>query len=84
MNGQSFWAFVRKNGCHRPKGGVYRNWNSELLKPVVKDVNKSWGSFEKKLGECRDDCLARLVKLLEDIRDDLSGEDGWSYRSLRC
>lgn len=74
MSGQSFAAFIRKNGIHKPKGGIYRNWNSELLEPVVKDINKSWDAFERRLGYCRDDCLARLVKLLDQIRDDLNGE----------
>ncbi len=87
MKGQSICAFARKNGSHKPKGGVYHNWNSELLEPVVKDFNKSWVTFERELGRCRDDCLARLVKLLDDIRNDLGGEDErqrWIYRFSRC
>lgn len=83
MNGQSFHAFVRKYGCHKPKGGSYREWDPELLEPVVEDVNKYWGSFERKFADCMDTYLARLVKLLDPIRDDLSGEDGHHQQSYQ-
>jgi len=86
MNGPSFFAFVRKYGRHKPKGGSYREWDAQLLELVIKDVNKYWGSFERKLADCTDAYLARIVKLLDNIRNDLSGEDGhhqWSYRRTK-
>lgn len=75
MNSQSFGAFVRKNGLHKPKGNDSRNWNLELLEPVIKDANRSWTAFKAQLEDCKGDYLSRLVKLLDDIRDDFKGEN---------
>ena len=66
-------AFIRKDGTHKPKKGSYRDWNSELLAPVVQDVSKSWEFFARNFRDCKDDYFARLVKLVDDIRDDLNG-----------
>lgn len=67
-------AFVRKDGNHKPRKGESHDWNSELLEPVVKDLDKSWVSFVRRMKTCKDDCFAGLEKLLDRIRQDLCGE----------
>ena len=68
-------AFVRKNGAHRPRNTAARNWNAELLQPVSQCISDPWIQFEKKIGDCKDQYFAQLAKLLDNIRDDLSGEE---------
>ena len=75
MHPASFHAFVRKNGIHNPKNGPLRNWNTDLLVPVAKTASNAWSSFEESIVICRDDCFARFVKLLDNIRGDMNSEN---------
>ncbi|KAL6720207.1 hypothetical protein ACLMJK_002128 [Lecanora helva] len=75
-------AFIRKNGVHKPKNGQVRDWGSELLNAVVKDIGKSWNAFETEIMDCKSEWHNNLARLVENIREDLSAVEGVSIISM--
>lgn len=67
-------AFCRHDGAWETAKQSFRNWNTEMLQPVVRDLTVAWGGFDKALIDCKEKCVAALIDLLENIRTDLNGK----------
>lgn len=67
-------AFCRHDGAWETSKQPFRNWNTEMLVPVVEDLTVAWGNLDEALIDCKEKCLADLIKLLENVRTDLNGK----------
>jgi len=69
----SFNAWCKKYGVHKTQKYPYRNWNTELLEPIAKDIVEVWQAFDNNLAGRKDVCLNSLYGLIDSIRRDLKG-----------
>ena len=71
---RTFEAFCRHDGAWETGKQPFCNWNSEMLKLVVKDLDIAWENFDEALSNCIEKFYSALIALLENIRADLAGK----------
>ena len=81
MHHSTFGAWCRRGGAHVTKRCAYRNWNTELLEPVVSDLPSIWKSFDENVECARERCCLALQTMLDNVRSNLRGQ--WLYLGLR-
>ena len=74
MHHSTFGAWCRKDGAHVTKRCAYRNWNTELLEPVVSDLPKIWKSFDENVECTKERCCLALQAMLDNVRSNLRGQ----------
>lgn len=67
MHASSFAAWVRRYGVHKTAKYEYRDWNAELLEPVVQDISRVWRTFDETMKGCIEGCLNTLEGMVDDI-----------------
>ncbi|MCJ1396569.1 hypothetical protein MMC18_009460 [Xylographa bjoerkii] len=71
-NHATFRAWCRHDGNYSTKSKAHLSWNAELLRPVVEDLG-SWECFDRALHQEVEKCLAKLLALVDNIREDFRG-----------
>ena len=74
MHHATFGAWCRRNGAHTTKKQAYRNWNAELLEPVVREVPGIWNLFDENVERTKGSCFLALGALLDNVRNNLQGQ----------
>ena len=74
MHHATFGAWCRKNGAHTTKKQAYRNWNAELLEPVVREVPEIWKLFDENVDRTKESCSLALEAMLDNVRNNLQGQ----------
>ena len=74
MHPATFGAWCRRDGAHATRKQAYRNWNVELLEPVVGEVSKIWKPFDDNVGDIKERCCLALQAMLDNVRSSLQGQ----------
>ena len=74
MHHATFGAWCRRNGVHVTRKQRYRNWNAELLEPIMREVPEIWKLFDENVERSTDNCALALEAMLDDVRNNLQGQ----------
>ena len=74
MHHASFGAWCRRDEAHVTKKYKPRNWNKELLEPVVGDIPRIWQPFEEDVERSKERCCLALQAMLDNVRNNLQGK----------
>ncbi|MCJ1399570.1 hypothetical protein MMC11_002772 [Xylographa trunciseda] len=75
-NHATFKAWCRHDGNYSTKSKEQLSWNAELLCPVVEDLEGPWECFDRAIQQEVEKCLAKLLSLVDNIREDFRGVPG--------
>ena len=70
----TFGAWCRRDGAHATKKNAYRNWNVELLEPVVGEIPRLWKPFDDNVECTKERCCLALQGMLDNVRTNLQGQ----------
>ena len=70
----TFGAWCRRGGAHATRKHAYRNWNVELLEPVVGEVPMIWKPFDDNVERNKERCCLALQATLDTVRNNLQGQ----------